>query len=78
MTHTNLTNSVFYFGYSILFAFAALKITYTAVKYDNVAAIVGAILMVAFIVMALIEVHRSKNIHRPKRSCGRQDFSFST
>lgn len=62
MPPDNLIKPFFYFGYSIVFAFAAIKITHTSIYYDKELAFVGFIAIATFIVMALIEIHRSKNI----------------
>jgi len=62
MPPNNLVKAVFYFGYAILFAFAALKITHTSIQYDKEVAFEGFIAIAAFIVMALIEIYKSKNI----------------
>lgn len=41
MPPVNLIKAVFYFGYSILFAYAALKITFTSIRYDKEVAFEG-------------------------------------
>lgn len=62
MRHDNLIKPLFYFGYSTVFVFAALKINHTSLNYDKELALVGFTVVAAFVIMALTEVYKSKNI----------------
>lgn len=62
MTPDNLIKPFFYFGYSLVFAFAALKITHTSINFDKEIAIAGSIAVIIFMALALIEIYRSRNI----------------
>lgn len=72
----NLIRPLFYFGYSILFAFAALKITHISVTFDKEIALAGFIAISAFILMALIEIYRSKNIPLAEKIMWTAGFLF--
>lgn len=76
MPPTNLVRAVFYFGYSVLFALAALKILYAPISLDMEVFFLGSIATIAFIIMALIEIYKSRYISMNEKVMWTTGFLF--
>jgi len=76
MIPNNIIRPVFYFGYSFVFGGCALKFLHIAGKAGNFVIITGMICIAIFIIMALSEIYRFRNMTTPEKLMWTVGFLF--
>ncbi|WP_407427390.1 PLDc N-terminal domain-containing protein [Arcticibacter sp.] len=76
MPPSNVVKAVFYFGYSIQFALAALKIMYPSMNFSMELIVLVLITVLSFMVMALMEIYKSKHVTQVEKIMWTTAFLF--